>query len=99
MRSRFRCASVRGFRAEDCERFVAITKYLQPETLSGSLIYTETISDLPDSRPLVNKGCGSAGVKTGRYMEKRVCASSSLVLQVSSAPQSFRSSFKRAITC
>src|SRR5487761_359484 len=38
MRSRFRCASVRGFRALDCERFLAIRKRLQPETLSGNLV-------------------------------------------------------------
>jgi hypothetical protein len=36
MRSRFRCASVRGFRAADCERLAPIQKPLQPETVSGA---------------------------------------------------------------
>src|SRR6266481_6072048 len=40
MRSRLRCASVRGLRRTGCERFLAIRqKYLQPEKVSGYLIY------------------------------------------------------------
>src|SRR5258708_24757519 len=40
MRSRLRCASVRGLRRTGCERFVAIgKKILQPEEVSGYLIY------------------------------------------------------------
>jgi hypothetical protein len=39
MRSRFRSASVRGFRRAGFERFVGHKKTLQPEKVSDYLIY------------------------------------------------------------
>jgi hypothetical protein len=46
MRSRFRSASARGFRGAGLERFVVISKFLQPETVSDYLLLPETFSVL-----------------------------------------------------
>src|SRR4029077_10900548 len=57
MRSRLRCASVRGFRSVDFELFLTIQKYLQPEIVSGYLISnSETLSVLLELPVFVNTG-------------------------------------------
>src|SRR6202007_1481025 len=57
MRSRLRCASVRGFRSAGFELFLAIQKYLQPEIVSGYLISnSETPSVLLEHPVFVNRG-------------------------------------------
>src|SRR5690242_12548864 len=57
MRSRLRCASVRGFRSAGFELFLAIQKYLQPEIVSGYLISnSETLSVLLELPVFVNSG-------------------------------------------
>jgi hypothetical protein len=57
MRSRLRCASVRGFRSAGFELFLAIQKYLQPEIVSDYLISnSETLSVLLEVPVFVNRG-------------------------------------------
>jgi hypothetical protein len=57
MRTRLRCASVRGFRSAGLELFLAIQKYLQPEIVSGYLISnSETLSVLLELPAFVNSG-------------------------------------------
>jgi hypothetical protein len=57
MRSRLRCASVRGLRSAGFELFLAIRKYLQPEIVSGYLISnSETLSVLIELPVFVNRG-------------------------------------------
>jgi hypothetical protein len=46
MRSRFRSASARSFRGTGLERFVVISNFLQPETVSDYLLFQETSSVL-----------------------------------------------------
>src|ERR1700758_409948 len=57
MRSRLRCASVRGFRPAGVELFFAIQKYLQPEIVSDYLMSnSETLSVLLELPAFVNSG-------------------------------------------
>src|SRR5579871_5863400 len=90
MRSRFRCASVRGLRALGCERFKAILKKLQPETASGNL-------NMRRLTPFYQIRDGSArDAVTGRTKQ---CVSLLQEPPASLAPQSFRNSSAEVIRC
>src|ERR1035438_7336067 len=98
IRSRLRCASVRGFRSTDCERFLGIQKHLQPETVSGNLVMRR-LSPFYQIRDSSSILVAYFGIERASTRRRELCVSLSLGLQASSAPQSFRNSSARVIRC